>query len=176
MENSRNIENELPISSFSRLDFVGSKEFLTVFQTDEFKNWFSQSKFKTNDGTPLLFFTGGAPNIKKFNRNNPRHSGVNQQGYYFSPDKNYARFYASTFASTQAEEGFEPIAGLYTVCLKTTQPLIIDKDSVIDPYSIDTWPNGYDCIINQKTGIITEIAVKDPEQIWSLKEEIIRTK
>jgi hypothetical protein len=162
--------NSLP---FKKIESSNLSEFEDIFKTSEFNDWFKGSKLKGQDGKPLLFFTGGGIDIKKFNRDNPQHTGLAHQGYYFSPDKKDALFYASIYASNQGEEGKEPNGSVYTVCLKTENPLIIGKKSKINPFSIDQWPEGYDCIFNKIGMNISEVVVKDPSQIWILKEETL---
>jgi hypothetical protein len=167
-------ENNISVETlpFAKTSNINSSEFTKTFEDPKFKDWFKDSAFKKEEGTPILFFTGGASNIQVFNRDNPQNTGENQYGYYFSPDIRQARFYAQKYASNQAEEGQESKGSIYTVCLKSEQPLIVDKNSPINPTSLDQWPDSCDSLISQKNGAsILEVTVKNPDQIWILKEE-----
>lgn len=62
---------------------------------DNFKIWFGSSKVLDESGNPMVMYHGSCHNFDTFDRKTIKYVGCNGDGFYFTPDKNYAKTYGA---------------------------------------------------------------------------------
>lgn len=117
----------------------------------------------TDGEAPAVFYHGGASGVEEFNRDNPKNTGEQQHGFYFSPRLHDARFYADKLKAEQIEVGEDPNSSVYAVCLKMKNPYVVGEGDSISSASINEIPEGYDGIVNPRS---QEVVVFDPTQVF----------
>lgn len=156
---------------------LSEHEIATMTESEAFREWAGEdwrgAGGVLSDGETLtIYYHGGNPDIPVFNRDNPRRTGAHEQGIYFSPRVDDARFYADNLAAEKLEEGLEPEASIYAVALKMHRPLITETTDMFSSASMAEVPRDaegkqYDGVINPKS---QEVVVFDPSQVYIIKE------
>lgn len=156
-------ETETLLKPTLTLDELRTLDGSSLHDSPDFQAWAGDGVITSSDGQPMIFYHGGSRGIKEFNRDNPRNTGNEQHGIYFSDRIDDARFYADNLKTAQIEEGGDAETSVYAVALKMNNPYVIDKGDEVNSHSLDQIPEGYDGIINQKS---QEVVVFDPSQIY----------